>query len=284
MKTLVIPVFFLSATLSFAQQTDWSSVENVFGKKGNVQGDVFKITFPRSDLSVKVGSVKIEPALALTSWVAIMKIGNENMMMGDLVLLDSEVAPALEKLTSSGLEVTAIHNHLIGESPSVKYIHYYGKGEAADLAQKIKSVIATTKTPLGTPVQTQASSFDWSKVKAILGEGKQNGALLQYNFQRNEKTTDHGMEMPPAMGTATAINFQVAGNDAAIAGDFVLLADEVNPVAKALTENRITVTAIHNHMLYDNPRLFMMHFWAIGDPERLANGLKTALDKTNVKR
>lgn len=276
----------LTVIYSFAQ-IDSAALNNVFGKKGVVQGNVYKITYPRSDLKIKVGDFSVAPGFALGSWIGIIKMGNESTMMGDLVLLDSEVPKVIEKLTEENLELTAIHNHLINESPNIKYIHFHGQGEAVKLAEKIKSVLAVTATPL-TPPQTQnqnAATPDWSKVTAILGAtGKQNGMLLQYSFPRNEKLTESGMEMPPAIGMATAINFQMDGNRAAITGDFVLLADEVNPVIKALIENGITPTALHNHMLNDEPRLFMMHFWAVGNPEDLAKDLKAALDKTNSKR
>lgn len=288
-------IIFLSLLLAIhanAQQNEWDAVEKIFGKKGTVTGNVFKISFPRTDLNVSVGDVHIMPGLALTSWTAIMKMDdagmkmqNKYMMMGDLVLQDNEVAAAVKQIVASGLEVTAIHNHLVNETPAIKYIHYYGEGVAAQLAEKIKSVFEVTGTPL-TPATAQSTiAVDWSKVTAIMGNtGKQNGMLLQYGFPRNEKTTDHGMEMPPAMGMATAINFQMSGDKVAATGDFVLLASEVNDVVKALTENNITVTAIHNHMLFDEPRLFMLHFWATGNPEDVAKGLKAALLKTNSKQ
>lgn len=285
-KSLLLIFATLLACNNFAQQTDWSAVEKVFGKKGNVQGDVFKITFPRSDLKVKVGNFSVAPGLALTSWIGFMKMGNQTMMMGDLVMLDAEVAPVISKLVSENLEITALHNHLVGETPTIKYLHFSANGDAVMLAGKIKSVISITRTPLTPPqTQTQIANPDWAKVEAILGAtGKHNGNLLQYGFPRNEKLTESGMEMPAYMGMATAINFQMDNNKAAITGDFVLLAEEVNPVVKALTENNIAVTAIHNHMLFDNPRLFMLHFWAVNDPEKLAKGLKAALDKTNSKK
>lgn len=275
-----------------AQQSEWDAVEKVFGKKGNITGNVFKVTFPRTDLNVNVGDVHVMPGLALTSWVAIMKMNSDGMnmnskcmMMGDLVLQDKEVAAAVAQLVASGLEVTAVHNHLVNETPAIKYIHYYGEGDAAQLAEKIKSVFAVTSTPL-TPAQPQTPvTVDWSKVLAIMGAtGKQNGMLLQYGFPRNEKTTDHGMEMPVAMGMATAINFQMNGDKVEATGDFVLLATEVNEVVKALTANGITVTAVHNHMLFDEPRLFMLHFWGVGNVEDVAKGLKAALIKTNCKQ
>lgn len=282
---LVVSLLLISGNL-FAQQNDWTEVEKVFGKKGNVQGDVFKITFPRSDLKVKVGDFSVAPGLALTSWIGFLKMGSNTMMMGDLVLLDKEVAPVISKLVAENLEMTALHNHLVNETPAIKYIHFSGSGDAIKLAEKIKSVFAITGTPLLAPqAQTQTSNPDWSKVEAILGtSGKHNGNLLQYSFPRNEKLTESGMEMPAYMGMATGINFQMENSRAAITGDFVLLAEEVNPVVKALTENGIAVTAIHNHMLFDNPRLFMLHFWSVDNPEKLAKGLKAALDKTNSKK
>jgi len=212
-------------------------------------------------------------------------MGNDAMMMGDIVLLDSEEPKVVSKIVSEGLNITAIHNHLVNETPNIKYIHFSGHGDALQLVGKIKSVLAVTATPLTNNPQKYKSlriNPDWSKVEAILGNsGKNVGSLLQYTFPRKEKLMESGMEMPPAIGMATAINFQMDGNRAGITGDFVLLADEVNPVIKALTENGITVTAVHNHMLFDEPRLFMMHFWAADDPEKLAKGLKAALDKTN---
>jgi hypothetical protein len=293
-KILLIIIVALTVSAGFAQTTDWSAVETVFGKKGNVQDNVFKITFPRYDLKVKIGDFNVAPGLALTSWVGFVKINNDKsmmmydqtMIMGDLVLLDNEVELAITKMIASNIDVTAIHNHLIGESPAIKFVHFSGKGEAVGLAQAIKSVLVTTGTPLNPPMaQTNEIKPDWSKAEAILGtNGKPNGILLQYNFPRMEKLTEHGMEMSPYIGMSTVFNFQLDGNRAAIAGDFVLMADEVNPVLKVLTENGILVTAIHNHMLYDNPRLFMMHFWAVGDPEKLAIGLKAALNTTNSRK
>jgi hypothetical protein len=294
MKKLISLMFFM-AGISFcnAQQPDWAAVEKVFGKKGGVQDGVFKITFPRFDLKIKIGDFSVEPGLALTSWIGFIRNGDKmtamdgsTMMMGDLVLLDKEVAPVISKLVSENLEITALHNHILGESPNIKYLHFSGKGDAVKLAEAIKSVISVTGTPFVAPqAQNPTATPDWSKVEAILGtSGKHNGNLLQYGFPRLEKLTESGMEMPPFIGMATGINFQMDGSRAAITGDFVLLADEVNPVIKALTENGIAVTAIHNHMLYDEPRLFMLHFWAVDAPEKLAKGLKAALDKTNSKR
>ena len=285
--------FMIAGLISFCNifaQLDSTELNNIFSKKGMMQGGVYKITFPRYDLKVKVNDFAVASGLALTSWVGFIKMpnngmmmGDDAMMMGDLVLLDTEEPKVVAKLIAEGLGITAIHNHLVNESPNIKYIHFSGKGDAKKMAAKIKSVLSLTGTPLtAPPPQQNITNPDWLKVEAILGNtGKHNGMLLQYSFARKEKLMESGMEMPPAIGMATAINFQMEGSKAGITGDFVLLADEVNPVIKALTENGITVTALHNHMLYDEPRLFMVHFWAVDDPEKLARGLKAALDKTN---
>lgn len=266
-------------------QIDSAGLEKVFGKKGAVQGDVFRITFPRSDLKVTMGDFPVAPGLALTSWVAFHKMGTVSMMMGDLVMLDTEEPGVVGKLVELGLGVTAIHNHLVGEKPAVKFLHFSGSGDALQLAGEIRSVLAMTATPLGAPAAGAGAAPDWSAVEAVLGtKGKKSGNLLQYSFPRNEKLMESGMEMPPAMGMATGVNLQMDGARAGTTGDFVLLADEVNPVVKALTKHGITVTAIHNHMLYDDPRLFMLHFWGVGDPAGVAAGLKAALDLTNSKR
>ncbi len=283
MRTLAFfSALLLASTGAFCQQSDWSSVESVFGKQGVVQDNVFKITFPRYDLNVKVGDFTVSPLLALTTWVGLMNMGGQARMMGDMVVTDQEESAAIQKLLSEGLEVTAIHNHLLNESPAVKYIHFSGSGNPAELATKIRSVLEVTQTPMK-PAKVQAAGIntDWSAVERILGQsGKRNGVLLQYAFPRQETLAEGGMTMPAAMGMATVINFQMDNSRAAVAGDFVLLADEVNPVVKTLTSHGIAVTALHNHMLYDNPRLFMVHFWAVGDPSALANGLKAALEQT----
>ena len=292
-KAAILLLSFFTVCYCSAQQNDWASVEKVFGKKGTVQGHVFKISYPRTDLTVTVNGFKVAPGFALGSWIGFIDMnkdmhegktmqGDQATMMGDLVLLDTEVPAVLKKLVEVGLRITAIHNHLVNETPNVKYVHFSGNGNKAKLAEAIKSVLEVTATPLtASQSTTQTTNVDWSKVESILGTGKHNGMLLQYSFPRKEKLTDGGMEMPPSMGMATGINFQKDGDNAAITGDFVLLADEVNPVIKILIDNGITPTALHNHMLHDNPRLFMMHFWAVDNPEKLAKGLAQALAATN---
>lgn len=283
MKKLLVLIclLFYSFTVTMAQTQDWEKVEKILGKKGTANGNTFKIIFPRFDLNVKVGNIPVEAGLALTSWIGFQPIGNTAMIMGDLVILDREVSPVMTKLLSEGIQVTALHNHLIGESPPIKYMHFSANGEPADLAQKIKAALALTKTSLTSP-QAKKSFVNWKTVELILGRaGKTNGNLLQVSVPRIEAITEHGIAIPPSMGTATAINFQRVGTKAATAGDFVLLAGEVEPVAQALTEHGIAVTAIHNHMLLESPRLFMLHFWGVGTPDDLAQGVRNALEQTN---
>lgn len=272
----------MSATL--VQAMDWQVVETALGRKGTVQDDMLKVTFPRSDLKVTVGEVLVEPGLALTSWIGFKGTEKQSMMMGDLVLLDREVSPVIAQLMAKGLEVTAIHNHILNESPPVKYLHFSGNGNPRNLAEGMRAALSQTGTPMAAqqPATAQTSAIEWTKVETIFAKsGQKKGNLFQIGFQRKEKIKEHGMEVSPFLGMASGINIQVVGNKAAATGDFVLLADEVNPVVKALTSNNIAVTAIHSHMLHETPRFFFLHFWGYDEPEKLAKGLKDALDKTN---
>ncbi len=281
---IVVAILLVSVPFAKAQTGDWQGVEKVFGKKGIVQGDMFKITFPRTDLSVKIGDVAVDSGLALTSWIGFKGMGTQAMMMGDLVLLDKEVSPVIAKLVAEGLKVTALHNHLIGTTPVIMYLHFSGEGKPDKLARGMQSALSVTGTPLKalTPAASPATKIDWTKVETILGRtGQKKGNLLQVSFPRKEKIMENGMEVPPYMGMATGINIQMVGGKAATTGDFVLTADEVNPVVKALVDHGIAVTAIHSHMLFESPRLFFLHFWGYGEPDKLAAGLKAALDKTN---
>jgi len=279
-----------SAPRTAAAAPDWKQVEQALGKTGSMQpGDVYKIGIPRSDLTVMVGDVKIKPALALGGWVAFKSHGNEAMVMGDLVLTDDEVGPVMMKLQQEGIEQTAVHNHLLNESPHVVYMHISGHGDPVKLAASIRAALALSKTPFNPPAAAAPASaldIDTGQIDKIMGyNGKVNGGVYQFGVPRAEKISDAGMEVPASMGTATAINFQPTGaGKAAITGDFVLVASEVNPVIRTLRENGILVTALHSHMLNEEPRLFFMHFWANDDATKLAHGLRTALNRMNVAK
>ena len=267
--------------------TDWKPVEQALGKAGSVQpGDVYKVSLPRSDLKVTVGDVQVKAPLALGSWVAFKKAGNMTMVMGDLVLTEDEVTPVLTKLQAGGVEQTALHNHVLHESPRVMYMHISAMGDGVKIAKAIHDALALSKTPFAAAAagsQSQDMGIDTKQIDQIMGQsGKVNGGVYQFSVPRAEKIMDNDMEVPPSMGVAHAINFQpTGGGKAAITGDFVLIASEVNAVIRALRDNGIEVTALHSHMLFESPRLFFMHFWANDDALKLARGIRAALDKTS---
>jgi len=272
-----------------ARTKDWKDVEAALGRAGTVQPDgAYKVSFPRGDLSVTADGVAIKPALALGSWAAFNESGAHGMAMGDLVLLESEVNPVIAELQKGGIEATAIHNHLIGESPRVMYVHFNGHGDATALARTLHGALAVTKTPMGPRAVPTAAQLDLptADLDRIIGHvGKANGGVYQFGIPRAEKITEHGMTIPASMGLATAINFQPTGNGrAAITGDFVLIASEVNPVIRELQSGGIAVTALHSHMLEEQPRLFFMHFWANDDATKLATALRSALDHMHIKK
>ena len=337
-----------------AAEADWSKVADALGKSGTeMPGGVYRVGLPRTDLHVKLDGVDIKPTLALGSWLAFKGKGDATMVMGDLVLTEDEVGPVMKKLTENGIEITALHNHLLRAQPATLYMHVLGHGDPAKLATALHDGLALSKTPIRnatasansqapTPVasssqapaagseqparngastattSSQAPSarseqparntpntvatssqspaggseeparldLDTAMINRTLGaHGKAVGGVYQVGVPRAETIHDNGMEVPIAMGSAEAINFQpTGGGKAAITGDFVLTAKEVNPVLHALRENGIEVTAVHNHMLDDEPRLFFMHFWANDDAAKLAKGLRAALDQVNVAR
>jgi hypothetical protein len=276
-----------SVATASAQSVDWSKVDEALGRKAAVSGDVHRYGFPRTDLTVTVDGVTIRPTLALGGWVAFKPAHGGAMVMGDLVLLESEIAPVMTTLINNGLEVTAVHNHVLRGSPATFYMHVGGHGDPAKLATTILQALQSSKTPLAPPAPAAtppAVDLDTAQLDQIIGvKGTNNGGVYQFAVPRRDPITEGGMKLDPAgpMGVATAIGFQpTGGGKAAITGDFVLAGEEVNPVIKVLRDNGIEVTAIHSHMLTEQPRLIFMHFWANDDAIKLAKGLRAALDKT----
>ena len=269
---------------------DWKAVDLAMGREGKMQpGDVYKYSFPRGDLRVSASGVPIKPALALGGWVAFKGTGADAMAMGDLVLAEREVTPVLTKLQELGVNPTALHNHVLRESPRVIYMHIEARGAPVKIAQAVHAALALTNTPPAKPDGAQPPEpfpLDTTKIATALGRGgKVNGGVYQVSVPRAEVIRAEGMEVPPSMGVATAINFQPTGaGKAAITGDFVLVASEVHPVMQALRSAGIEITALHSHMLMEEPRLFFMHFWANADAVALARGLRGALDHMNVKK
>jgi len=282
----------VAATTAFALPAraamDWDAVGKALGKTGTVQaGGVYRVGLPRSDLKVTLDGVAIKPALALGSWVAFHDMGGETMVMGDLVLTQTEVAPVMTTLEENGIQITALHNHLLRATPATMYMHIDGHGDPVKLATAIHAALARSGTPLGAaPAASPAQpiGLDTALLDRTLGaKGTLNGGVYQFSIPRAEAPKAGGMTVPPPMGSAIAINFQpTGGGKAATTGDFVLTADEVNPVIKALRTGGIEVTALHNHMLDDEPRLFFMHFWANDEAAKLATGLRGALDQVRV--
>jgi len=277
----------LSASAAHAQEIDWQKVDDTFGRKPGVSGDVHRYGFPRTDLTVTLDGVAIKPALALGGWVAFKPAHGGAMVMGDIVLLETEVNPVMLKLIEGGLEITAVHNHLLRASPATFYMHVGGHGDPARMAAVIRDALGASKTPLAAPAVAAvapAVDLDMPQLDQIIGvKGQANGGVYQFGVPRRDPVMEGGMQLAPVgpMGVATAINFQPTGaGKAAVTGDFVLVGDEVNPVIKALRANGIEVTAVHSHMLDEQPRLYFLHFWANDDALKLAKGLRAALDKT----
>jgi hypothetical protein len=282
----------VGASPATAQRTavaqDWSAVDHALGRTGAAQpAGVMKYGFPRSDLHVTIDGVQVKPALALGSWIAFRSMsGGKAMVMGDLVLAEDEVGPVMRALQQGGIEQTALHNHLLHESPRVMYMHIAAHGDAATIAQALHAALSLSRTPLdppGPPAPPASIDLDTAAVARALGaSGKVNGGVYQVSVPRRETIRDGRDEVPPSMGVATGINFQpTGGGRAAITGDFVMRASEVNDVIRALQHSGIEVTAVHSHMLTEEPRLFFMHFWANADAVKLAGGLHEALAHTN---
>jgi hypothetical protein len=283
---------------------EWQQkIASSLGKPGTeMPGGVYRVGLPRTDLEVTLDGVAIKPTLALGSWLAFKPMGNEVMVMGDLVLTQEEINPVLTRLEQGGVEITALHNHLLRSSPATMYMHVNGHGEPAKLATTLREALNASKTPFGaetagispqaaaqattTASTDQKLDLDTAAIDQALGrKGKMNGGVYQVSVTRAEPVKDGGMEVPEAMGSAIAINIQPTGSaKAATTGDFVLTANEVNPVIKALQANGIEVTAVHNHMLNDEPRLFFMHFWANDDTAKVAKGLRAGLDQVKTAK
>jgi len=279
---LVLPV------VVAAQGIDTTKIDQALGRPGQKLGDVYKVGFPRTDLHVSIHGLGIKPGLALGSWAAFTGTDDQAMVMGDLVLLEDELNPVMEKLRSAGFEISAVHNHLIEETPRVVYLHYMGHGAAVQLANGLRGALAVSKTPLDKPAASAEEATPPAWVKSVednVGrKGTLKGGVLSYGVPRGELVTIDGMTVAPAAGVAEAINFQAAdAGNVATTGDFVLTAGEVNPVIAELQAHHILVTALHSHMLTEQPRLFFMHFWGVGSPESVGGGIAAALKHVSTK-
>jgi len=287
--TVLVSLTACVATSAGAADVDWAKVDQALGRKGADQpGGVHKYSFPRSDLQVSLDGVAIKPALALGGWVAFQPAGSGAMFMGDLVLTETEINPVMARLIADGVEITAVHNHLLRTSVPVFYMHVGGHGDPVKLAETLHAALALSSVPPAAPAASPPPAVDLDTAaleKALGHKGNANGGVYQFSVPRAETISEGGMTVTPALGTAISLNFQpTGGGKAAITGDFVMIGSEVNPVLKALRQHGIEVTALHSHMIDDSPHLYFMHFWANDDAQKLAQGLRAALDLTNAKR
>ena len=286
--TLVTAVAF--PTLATTAEIDWKKVDAALGKTAAVSGEVHRYGIPRSDLHVTLDGVAIKPALALGGWVAFAPMHGEAMVMGDLVLLESEITPVMTKLLDGGLDITAVHNHILRASPATFYMHVGGHGDPEKMAAVIRSALSGSSTPFDAPATTAgpapAVGLDTAKLDEIMGvKGTASGGVYQFAVPRREPAMESGMQVNTPLGGANAINFQPTGNGkAAITGDFLVTGNEVNPLIRALRAGDIEVTAIHSHMLDEQPRMFFIHFWANDDAVKLARGIRTALETTAIAK
>jgi Domain of Unknown Function (DUF1259) len=269
-----------------AADIDWKKVDAALGKTAAVSGEVHRYGIPRSDLHVTLDGVAIKPALALGGWVAFAPMHGDAMVMGDLVLLETEIAPVMTKLLDGGLDITAIHNHILRASPATFYMHVGGHGDP----EKMAAALSASKTPFDPPATTAgpapAIDLDTAKLDQIMGvKGTATGGVYQFGVPRRDPAMESGMQVNTPLGGANAINFQPTGNGkAAITGDFLVTGNEVNPLIRALRAGDIEVTAIHSHMLDEQPRMFFIHFWANDDALKLARNVRTALETTAIAK
>lgn len=275
-------------TMAEAAVFDSKPIDAIFDRTPVQVDGVYRYSFPRSDLKVTVDGVTLKPALALGGWVAFKPMHGQVAIMGDIVLTESEVNPVITALIAGGVEATALHNHLLRASPAIFYLHLGGSGDPVKLAKAIRAALALTTTPLMRPAASSGDAppldLDTAKIDEALGaKGKASGGVYQFAIPRADKVTEGGMVLPAAMGSANVINFQPTDNGkAAITGDIAVLANEVVPLTAALRANAVEVTAIHSHMLTEEPRTFYVHFWAHDDALKLAQAMRSALEKTNV--
>jgi hypothetical protein len=269
--------------------TDTAVIEKVTGLKGKSNNGEYKITIPQNDLSIMVDDFKIIPAMGLGTWIAFTPAPNGVMIMGDIIVTETDLKPVQQEVIRQGLTITAIHNHFVRNHPNVMYMHIGGSGATEAMALKAKAILDKIKEVRGadpakgtSSSEAVANSLDTQKLDQIIGyQAEMSKGVYKYTIGRPDvKLMEHGTPVSTFLGFNTWAAFQGSPEKAAVAGDFTMLEEEVAPVVKALIENGIEVVAVHNHMVHEQPRIFFLHYWGVGNAEQLARGLRAAIDQT----
>jgi hypothetical protein len=270
---------------------DIATIDKVTGMKGKEGKGEYKITVPQNDLNVVVDQFKIVPAMGLGSWAAFTPSSNGVMVMGDIVLTEMDLKPVQQEVIRQGLSITAIHNHFVRNDPKVMYMHIGGEGSTEQMARKVKAVFDAVKTsrakdPGASPSDSVVTTIDTKMLDGIIGsKGEWSKGVYKYTIGRPDVVLkEHGVTITAFMGFNTWAAWQGTPDHAAVAGDFAMLENEVAPVIKALVENGIEVVAVHNHMIHEQPRIYFLHYWGVGNAGQLAKGLKAALNETGKKQ
>ena len=290
-RSLTVLGFLLVFGLSTnAEDIDWKKVDTALGINGSLRpGEVHFYSLPRSDLTLTVDGIAIKPA-AFGGYVAFTPAHDGTMMMGDLVLTDTEVNPVMTRLLEGGVEISALHNHFLRASPTVWFMHIGGHGDPIKMASAIRDALTLSKTPFVPSTAPSGPSpgmdLDTAMIDTAMGaRGQAIAGVYQVRVSRRDPITEAGVPVPAAMAWGNIVQFQpTGGGHAAVMGDFVVSGNEVNPLIQTLRANDIEVTAIHSHMLAEEPRIFYVHFWANNDAIRLAKGLRAALEKTAITK
>jgi hypothetical protein len=266
---------------------DIQTIEQVMGMKGTEKNGEYKITVPQNDLSIVVDGFKIIPPMGLGSWAAFTPCGDSAMVMGDIIVTETDLAPVQQEVIRQGFAITAIHNHFVRNRPNVMYMHIDGKGSVANLSASVRAIFDRVKLSRGKdPREGKADSVTTTLniplLDSIIGhKGDMSRGVYKYTIGRPDvQLREHGIPVSSFMGFNTWAAWQGTPERAAVAGDFAMLENEVEPVIKALVENGIEVVAVHNHMVHEQPRIFFLHYWGTGRAEQLAKGLRAALAKT----
>lgn len=280
--------------MSSRSSLDTAAIRSIIAIKGTSNKGEYKITVPQNDLSVTVDGFKIIPAMGLGTWVAFTPTKNGAMVMGDIVVIETDLKPVQQEIIRQGFTITAIHNHFVRNHPNIMYMHLGGSGPTEAMAQKAKAVLDKVKELRGgDPAKGTASNeavqntLDTTQLSEILGHttAEMNKGVYKYTIGRPDvNLREHGVPVTTFLGFNTWAAWQGTPEKAAVAGDFAMLEDEVEHVIKALVANGIEVVAVHNHMVHEQPRIFFLHYWGVGKAEQLAYGLRAALDQTGKKK